>query len=153
MKPAFLVVLLTILTPALAPAQDTNTAKLFLLHVYASYADPDTRHETQREDKFYSPGLYSLIAADRRGHPGDVGKLDGDPICDCQDPGNPGELKVQSITFSALTPLKLKAIVAFTILKEPRTVIFMLIQTPTGWRIDDISTPDTPSLRTLLRRN
>ena len=153
MKRSHLVLLLAIFFSApLAHAQDTASARLFLQHIYADYSNPDLTHQSQRQDKFYSPQLYRLIAADRRGHPGDVGRLDGDPICDCQDPGNPGELKVQSITFSSLHPTTLKATVAFTIVKDRRTVTFSLIHTTTGWRIDDISTTETPSLRLLLRK-
>jgi hypothetical protein len=149
---AALFAILAVLTTPGAHAQDTTAAKLFVQRVYAEFANPDTRHEAQREDKFYSAGLYRLIVADRRGHPGEVGKLDSDPICDCQDPGDPGELKIQSITFAPRTPLTLKATVIFTITTESRTVTLSLLQTPSGWRIDDISTADTPSLRMVLSR-
>jgi hypothetical protein len=81
-----------------------------------------------------------------------VGKLDGDPICDCQDPGNPGELKVKSIKLTATGQSKMQAEVLFTIVNESRSVTLSLLETPAGWRIDDIATKDMPSLRTLLRR-
>ena len=90
--------------------------------------------------------------ADTKGHPGDVGKLDWDPICDCQDAGDPGELKVQSIKLTATGQSRMKAEVLFTIVKESRTVTFSLLETKGGWRIDDITTKRTPSLQALLKQ-
>ncbi len=130
-----------------ARAQDTASAKAFVQQVYADYANPDRRHQEERQARFYTPGLDRLILADRTGHPGYVGKLDGDPICDCQDAG---ELKVQSIMFVSSGRHSLKATVAFTIVQESRTVILSLLKTPSGWRIDDIADKDMPSLRNFL---
>ena len=132
--------------------QDTQSARAFVQQVYADYADPDRRHQSQRQDKFYTRALLRLVVADRTGHPGEVGNLDGDPICDCQDPGDPGQLKVRSIALAASNPASLKATVAFVIVHDPRTVTLLLLKTPSGWRIDDIATKDTPSLRALLRK-
>jgi hypothetical protein len=132
--------------------QDMNSAREFAQQVYASYADPDVAHQEQRQDRLYTPQLRRLIHADRTGHPGDVGKLDGDPICDCQDPGDPGQLKVSSIDLSATTPSRMKAAVRFTIVAEPRAITLILIKTQAGWRIDDIATKEIPSLRAFLSR-
>lgn len=140
------------LTPnkPLAQAQDNKSAKDFVRQVYADYANPDWRHLEQRHASFYTPDLYHRILADRSSHPGDIGELDFDPICDCQDPGDPGELKVQSITFSTFGQAKLKAHVAFLIANDPRAVTLLLLDTRSGWRIDDITSRDMPSLRALL---
>jgi hypothetical protein len=149
-----LVSALVVLLPfaAISQTQGTPSARAFVQQVYADYANPDRRHQEQRQNKFYTGQLYRLIVADRTGHPGEVGNLDGDPICDCQDPGHPGQLKVQSIALSASTPASLKATVGFVIVHDPRTVTLLLLKTPSGWRIDDIATKDTPSLRALLRK-
>jgi len=136
--------------PACRP-QDTESARKFVERVYADYANPDQRHQEQRQHKFYTPALLRLLLADRRGHSGEVGNLDGNPICDCQDPGNPGELKARSITVTATDATHAQAVVAFVIVKEVRTATLSLVATAAGWRIDDIATPDTPSLRRLLR--
>jgi len=133
-----------------ARAQDVESAKAFVQEVYADYANPDLQHQERRQAKFYTPELYRLIVADRKGHPGDVGKLDGDPICDCQDPGDPGELRVQSVKISTIELTRVKASVVFLIAKEPREATLSLRFTSSGWKIDDIETKDMPSLRVLL---
>jgi hypothetical protein len=130
--------------------QVTQSAKAFVQRVYADYAEPDWRHQDQRQEKFYTRSLLRLIVADRAGHPGEVDALDWDPICACQDPGNPGQLKVQAVTLSPTRPLRLKAVVVFAIVEEPRTVTLSLLKTSSGWRIDDIAEKETPSLRALL---
>jgi hypothetical protein len=132
-------------------AQDSASAKEFVQHVYADYANPDTNHQQQRQRHFYTPQLYRLILTDRTSHRGEVGKLDSDPICDCQDPGDPGELKVKSINLSSAGQSRIRATVAIVIVKTPVTVVLSLYKTPAGWLIDDISTSDMPSLRSLLR--
>jgi Protein of unknown function (DUF3828) len=134
-------------------AQGTESAKAFVQRVYADYANPDWRHQEERLKKFYTRSLLRLIAADKTGHLGEVGNLDWDPICSCQDAGDPGDLKVQSITLSPPGPFRLKAVVAFTITGGPNTVTLSLLKTPSGWRIDDISERETPSLRAYLKND
>jgi hypothetical protein len=135
-----------------AQGQDVESARSFVQKVYQDYANPDQRHQEQRQSQFYTPQLYRLILADQKGHPGEVGNLDFDPICGCQDAGNPGELKVQSITISASGSARLKVNVAFLIVKEPVKVTLALLKTPAGWRIDDITTKDMKSLRAFLKK-
>jgi hypothetical protein len=147
----FLPVLFPLLRPVSLRAQTAESAKAFVQQVYAAYANPDWRHQAKREEKFYTKTLLHLIVADETGHPGEIGKLDWDPICSCQDPGDPGQLKVQSITLCRTEPLRLKAVVVFKIAEEPRTVTLSLLKTSSGWRIDDIAEKETPSLRALLK--
>jgi len=130
--------------------QDAETAKRFVQRVYADYANSDWQHQDERQEKFYTRQLLRLIVADRTAHPGEAGNLDWDPICDCQDAGDPGDLKVQSITLAETGSLSFKAVVAFMIVKEPRMVTLSLLKTRSGWRIDDVSEKDMPSLRALL---
>lgn len=140
-----------LMSGTLARAEDSASAKKFILEVYADYTNPDISHQQQRQRNFYSPQLYRLILADSTAHPGEIGNLDNDPICDCQDPGDPGDLKVRSIRFSKAGPSRIRATVDFVIVTTPRTVVLLLLETPSGWRIDDISTTGMPSLRRLLR--
>ncbi len=133
-----------------ARSQDVESAKVFVQQVYGDYANRDTRHQEQRQAKFYTAELYRLILADRTGHPGDIGNLEGDPICDCQDPGRPGELKVQTVQIAATGSDRAKAQVAFVIGKQRRQATLSLRYAASGWKIDDISTKDMPSLRVLL---
>jgi hypothetical protein len=89
-------VLLLVSDTSPAQGQDVESARSFVQQVYQDYVNPDWQHQEQRQAKFYTPQLYRLILADRSAHPGEVGNLDFDPICACQDAGGPGELKVQS---------------------------------------------------------
>jgi hypothetical protein len=135
-----------------AQAQNFKSAKEFVQQVYKNYADPDLNRMLGRQVLFYTPDLYHLILADRTAHPGEIGKLDRDPICDCQDPGDRGDLNVQSIKLFASSQTRLKATVAFLITNEPVTVTLSLLDTRPGWRIDDIRSRDMPSLRALLEK-
>jgi hypothetical protein len=133
-------------------AQKAGSAEAFVREVYADYSNPDWQHQAERETKFYSPSLNRMIVADAKRHPGEISNLDFDPICACQDPGEPGDLKVQSIKLTRVSPLLIRAAVSFTIATQPRLVTLSLLKTAQGWRIDEISTKDVPSLRRLLTR-
>ncbi len=67
---------------ALAAAQAGSTPREFIAYVYSQY-----RHQNfsplERPEKFFSPTLTAAIRKDSSG--GEVGYLDGDPLCDCQD--------------------------------------------------------------------
>ena len=106
-------------------AEDCASAKKFTLEVYANYTNPDIHHQQQRQRNFYTPQLYRLILADRTGHPGDIGNLDNDPVCDCQDLGDRGDLKVRSIRFSKTGTSRIRATVDFVIVTTPRTVVLL----------------------------
>jgi hypothetical protein len=148
---AFSLLIGLIMSGTRTQAQDSESAKKFVQQVYADYANPDTNHQRQRQRHFYTPQLYRLILSDETSHPGEVGKLDWDPICDCQDPGEPGELKVESISLSTAGQSRIQATVAIVIVRAPVTVVLSLFKTSAGWLIDDISTSETPSLRRLLQ--
>jgi hypothetical protein len=71
----------------LAQAQDANSAKQFVESLYKLYAKdgkgvPFTGPQARRD---YDSSLLALMRADEKAAAGDVGVLDGDPICGCQD--------------------------------------------------------------------
>lgn len=128
----------------------SETASQFVERVFAEYGNPDQTHLADKQKNFYTPELAGLIRADRHRHPGEICNLDFDPICACQDSGDPGELKIVSIQVTPSASARAKAMVSFTIAGEPRAVTLSLVRTPAGWRIEDVSTVDMPSLRRLL---
>ena len=98
----------------------------------------------------FSPGLAALIRLDRQNTPkGDVGALDFDPVCDCQDPDG---LKLTDLGVTQTTPQKATAFVTLRYGSNPeqKHLQLKLLWTPAGWRIDDIASPEMASLRSLL---
>jgi Protein of unknown function (DUF3828) len=89
---------------------------------------------------------------DRNSTPrGDVGNLDFDPICNCQDPAGL-QLAALAVTNADATHASGLATLKFPGEPKPRTVQFFLLRTAAGWRIDDIKTSDIPSLRKFLQQ-
>ncbi len=100
----------------------------------------------------FTPSLIQLIRRDQKGHPGEIGKLDADPICDCQDWNH---LTVS--TFEFVKESATNATVSFIVRDSaegayslPRTR-WHLVWLTTGWKIDDLETRGIPSLRKFLQ--
>jgi len=135
-------------------AQTSVQAESFVRHLYAEYNNPKRPHGPEFLGKdmmlAFSPALVALIRADARKTPkGDVGKLDGDPICNCQDPDglNLGKLVItKSGDNTATAEVRLDYSGG-----KPDSLKLFLLWTPSGWRVDDIWTSDTPSLKKYLQ--
>ncbi len=146
---AVLLVSLILAVPRGAHGQTLEEARAFTLGLYRAYAhgSPDVLGP-QAGDIFARP-LLDLIRQDQTSTPaGDVGTLDGDPICDCQDAADVSRVSVE---VSRLSPSKAKARVRFALAGEPRTVRLDLTAVAGRWRVEDVRTKDTPSLVGLLR--
>jgi hypothetical protein len=97
-------------------------------------------------NSYYSPSLLNLVKQDQdRAGDGYVGYLDYDPLCSCQETDG---MSVKSIEITLQAANKATAKVTLH-RSEPTadTITLNLILLPQGWRIEDISTHDTPSLR------
>src|ERR1700743_2435568 len=68
-----------------AGAQDAAGAKAFVAHLYAAYHGQGPDYLGPMAAKVFSPRLLKLIRRDTALAHGEVGALDGDPICNCQD--------------------------------------------------------------------
>ena len=144
--------LLACILPA-AEAQTAKQADTFVRQLYGQYEHPISRFGPSIMGKHaasvFSPGLLALIRKEEKATPsGDVGKLDFDPVCSCQDSGGL-RLKDLHITMDGTGKAMATAMLFFP---EPTTieVRLSLIWTPQGWRIDDIWTKDVPGLRKYL---
>ena len=146
--------LLLVLISYSSHAQTVAQADSWLRHLYGLYEHPPTplgpdilsKHPLQ----VYTPSLYALVLHDqRRAGPGNVGNLDIDPICICQDNGG---MKLEHLDVSQTGPHSATASVTLTF-PEPRTIhaTLFLLWTPNGWRVDEVKADDMPSLRKLLR--
>jgi hypothetical protein len=143
-----------VLTAFTAQAQTVDQATTWLRHLYGLYENPPTplgpdilaKHPLQ----VYTHGLYALVRHDQlRAGPGNVGNLDIDPICICQDNGGMkltqlNVVKTGNNTATASVTLQFP---------EPRTIHaqLFLLWTPNGWRVDEVKADEIPSLRALLR--
>lgn len=131
------------------PAAEAGAVRVFLARLYAPYARPGmTQRALDRPREWFEPRLAAAILRDaaesRRRN--EVGSIDADPFCQCQD-GNPFRITVSNLRVAGNMA---RARVRFTNF-EPTTVDYVLVKTPAGWRIQDLGAPGNPSFRRLLR--
>jgi len=133
---------------ALAAAAPLQSPTAFIEQVYAEY-----RHQgfspLATPEKFFSPTLAAAIRKDGSG--GEVGYLDGDPLCDCQDYDR---ISASVRSMSQPSPQKASARVHVLLApREARDLRLSLVMTRSGWRIADVAGPDRRSLLGELQRS
>jgi hypothetical protein len=127
-------------TPTLASAQG------FVEGVYRAYCD-DCKGPDFASPRLLSPRLLALVRRDRRlTPPGDVGALDGDPICDCQD----WMIRGVRVDIRAAGANRAVAAVRFRNTGRTISVTLDLLATRGGWRIDNIHSKSIPDLARFL---
>lgn len=150
MKPHFILLLAT--TTIVGCHRTPPAPRTLVEQVYAAEFGSSGKATIVGKDakSYYSPSLLNLVKQDQdRAGDGYVGYLDYDPLCSCQDSDG---MSVKSIEMASQTGAK--AIAKVTLHRsEPTTdtITLHLILLPQGWRIDDISTLNTPSLRKALQ--
>ena len=145
--------------PAAAAAQpastDADDVKAFLEGVYAHYKTNSSNSTFQPFDAngpdVLDPDTLALMKADTKALNGDLGDIDADWICMCQDYTS---IKA-TITVQSASATAAKATSDFQDVDDksakPRHDTFDLVKTPAGWRIHDMGTSDQPSLRKVLQ--
>nr|WP_294503533.1 hypothetical protein [uncultured Rhodopila sp.] len=101
------------------------------------------------DEAVYSPSLLRVLSANRAFHAkhSDLG-LNGDPICDCQEHES---MTTPQIVVHRTGRASAEATAKFIIEDfYVRSITLKLVQTPIGWRVDDVSDSDLPSLRKWL---
>ncbi|HEY1880428.1 MAG TPA: hypothetical protein VGG68_10905 [Caulobacteraceae bacterium] len=99
----------------------------------------------------FDPSLAGLIDEDTRLAGGEVGALDGDPLCDCQDDsGNSFTLGVTRA--NGPNGAVVEVVRHDHNVKPPaaETIRIVLRRAEGAWRIDDVGSPNMPSLRGYL---
>ncbi|MGB6744328.1 MAG: DUF3828 domain-containing protein [Terracidiphilus sp.] len=144
--------------PVQAPAQDPAPAKAFLVSVYRHYQSGGIGIDTvgPHVGLYFHSSLVALFSADQKAASPDVGAIDGDPICACQDWDGIWDLKID-VHFD--TPERAKAAVSFA-LSAPkdrpkdslRKLEFTLAQENGEWRIYDIVDRSDPAAPFALRK-
>jgi len=144
-----LALLATLAVTLSARAEDLAPAQAFARNLYTAYRTGDPDYLGRKADRTFTPRLLGLIRRDQATTPsGDVGILDGDPICDCQDPAG---LRLTHLAIRAAGQGRAQALVTLRLAGEVRPLKLDLVATRAGWRVADINTRDTPSLAGLLQ--
>ncbi len=126
----------------------TATAEAFVRGVYADYGRPDSPDVLgEPAPGIFAPRLLGLIRADQKAAGGEVGRLDEDPLCDCQDDDG---FRLSSVGVARGAAGGVVATVRFVIGAVPVVVSLDLVTTRDGWRVADVHSRDMPSLVSLL---
>lgn len=124
-----------------ATAPTAETPRAYMERIYASYRDKDFS-PFDHPNLYFAPRLLAAIKEDARLAHGEVGYVDGDPICQCQDTDGL-HAKVAKVTTQGAKALA-EVVLDFTD-STARRVKFSLVRTGAGWRIADVSSPDERS--------
>lgn len=135
------------------PAAPADDARAFVEGLYANYKSASFCPTCDGRERFFDASLSRLLEADAKQADGEVGAFDGDPVCQCQD-ADGMTAKVVSIALappkSAVAKVELRFVHARP--AETRHVTFDLALEGGRWRIHDVHSADTPSLRALLAK-
>ena len=133
----------------LSPAQTVETPRAFVERLYAGYRDPDY-NPLAKPGRIFAPPLVAAIKEDSRLSRDEVGYMDADPLCQCQDAAGMRPL-IEDVRQPARGTANAGISLAFGG-SDRRDLELRLIRTRAGWRIADIATADEPSLLDSLRR-
>jgi hypothetical protein len=131
-----------------AAALAVEPPRAFVDRIYSNYKSADFSSLAHPERVFARP-LASAINEDQRLADGEVGFLDGDPLCDCQDTGG---MRARIVALNSKHGFASSRIsVSFAEGPDRRDIRIKLILTRAGWRIADVRTPDRTSLLRALQ--
>lgn len=137
--------LLALLLGAAAPPE---TPGAFVERLYAGYRDPDYS-PLVRPERVFAPPLVAAIREDQRLSRDEVGYMDADPLCQCQDHAGL-QPRIGEVRSSGRARASVSVGLDFG--ADRRAVRLSLVRTAAGWRIADVATPDSPSMLRELRR-
>jgi len=132
-----------LLALAAAAAQPADTPRGFMERLYANYGQSDYSPFTH-PGQVFAPRLLAAINEDSKLAHGEVGYLDGDPLCQCQDPSDI-DPSVGMVTMHGRDRAEVTVLYCQDC-DVARVARFSLKHLRTGWRIADVSSPDEPSL-------
>ena len=93
-------------------------------------------------------GMMALLKHDKDKSNGEVGAMDSDPICRCQDWE---AIKVKSLSVTMQGGNAAAAAVEISDMGDVQKIHYSLVWTKDGWRIHDIGAKDEPSLIAYLK--
>jgi len=124
------------------PSPDALVKDLYNSHAHKRSPFFQTRNRPLLY-KYFVKSLADLIWNDAKNSKGEVGVIDGDPLYDAQDL----EIKKLAIGKPTYESDKAKVVVTFQNLGQNKTIIYLLVNSNTGWRIDDIDYGEGRTLR------
>ncbi len=141
-------VLLLAMPPVVAAAGPTAvSARAFLQTIYGHYRKGGTGVPLKRPERWFEARLAAAIRADiaESNRTGDIGKLDADLFCDCQD------FEDIKATIGPVAIKDGKASVSVVFVNGgPVTVRYTLLWTRAGWRVFDIEWEEGGRLRDMF---
>ncbi len=140
-------------TPAVLGAD--GPPETFVRSLYARYApneEMDGESPEYQDENVYTPAVLALMARDRRLHDGELGFIDADWICQCQDPEG---VRLRDVRVTPTGPRRARAAVRFdfTTPRSERRLRLDLERTARGWRVADVVPEGDPGLVAGLRRS
>ena len=132
-------------------ADDVSSARAFLSHIYAGYHPDAGLDAILPDEEVYTPALIAAMQANSDAYAGEVGYLDGDPLCDCQDTAQ--DLRQLSFDIQPLADGQLRASTQLDDPQHPLQLQLTLQRQGDGWRVADIATARAPSLLQALERD
>jgi len=146
----FALLCLSLAAASAAPVASTATAEQFLRGLYAKYTPhgkpiPFVYPEAKA---IVDPAMLALLKRDQDKSDAEVGAMDSDPVCRCQDWD---AIKVTALRVAMQGSSAAAADVTIADSGEVQNVHFALVWLDGGWRIHDIGTKDEPSLAAYLR--
>jgi len=124
-------------------ASRAETPESYMERLYGNYHDPSFNPLTHPQ-LYFTPRLVTALKEDSRLAHGEAGYLDGDPVCQCQDTAGL-HAAITGVTQEASDKAEVRVSIGFAGY-DSRPATFRLIMTKAGWRIDDVSSADDPSL-------
>jgi Protein of unknown function (DUF3828) len=134
-----------------APAQDADSARTFVESLYKLYTKGGEGVPLSRphESRYYHSSLLALMRADEKAvGPGDVGAIDGDPVCGCQDWEGIWNLHID---IQLQSPDRAVADASFALSapahggsQDARRIIMTLVPENGKWRIWDVRDDSDP---------
>ncbi|WP_313402025.1 DUF3828 domain-containing protein [Stenotrophomonas sp.] len=132
-------------------ADDIRSARAFLSHIYAGYHPDAGLDAILPDEEVYTPALIAAMQANSDAYAGEVGYLDGDPLCDCQDTAQ--DLRQLSFDIQPLADGQLRASTQLGDAQQPLQLQLTLQRQGSSWRVADIASPRAPSLLQALERD
>ena len=138
-----------------AAAPDALSARAFVEKLYSHYPsnpnrkafDPTGKNASQ----VFHPGMIAAFREDAKLANGEVGFVEADPLCQCQDDSG---LRPKVVSVTMKGPNAADAAVNLASPGEARTLVLHLVPVNGEWRIYDLSIGETQSYRAdLLKAN
>jgi hypothetical protein len=127
-------------SPGLAP--DALVKDLYNSHAHKRGPFFQTRSR-QLLYKYFVKSLADLIWNDAKNSKGEVGVIDGDPLYDAQDM----EIRKFAIGKPSYEGDKARVVATFENFGQKKTIVYVLVNGNSGWRIDDIDYGEGRTLR------